>query len=63
MKRLEVVTSFKILMMLASEVGKAKKVGNKAKITEATLKLEEYKELIKMSDKTMLHLTVGDLRC
>lgn len=58
---MEVVTSFKTLMMLASEVGKARKTGDKTKIDEAVLKLKQYEDIVKMSDKTMLHCTIGDL--
>lgn len=58
---MEIITSIKTLMILASEVGKAKKTGDKDKIDEAILKLKQYEELIKLSDKTMLHSTVGDL--
>lgn len=59
---MEMITSFKTLMILASEVGKAEKTGDKVKIDEAILKLKQYEDLIKISDKMMLHHTVGDLK-
>lgn len=59
---MEIITSIKTLMILASEVGKAKKTGDKIKIDEAILKLKQYEEIIRLSDKTMLHFTVRDLK-
>ena len=58
---MEIVTSFKTLMILANGVGNAEKSGDSVKIEEATLKLEQYKELIKQSDRFTLNISVGDL--
>ena len=47
---MQIITSIKTLMMLASNVGKARKTGDKAKIEEAILKLKQYEDIIKKSD-------------
>ena len=56
-----IVTSFQTLMLLAKKVGKAKKTGDKVALKEALLELEQYKDVIKKSDKMMLHCKVGDI--
>lgn len=58
---MEIITNFKTLMILANEVGNARKSGDSVKIEEAILKLEQYKELIKQSDRFTLNISVGDL--
>lgn len=58
---MEIITNFRTLMILANEVGDAIKSGDNVKIEEAILKLEQYKELIKQSDRFTLNISVGDL--
>ena len=58
---MEIITNFRTLMILANEVGNAIKSGDSVKIEEAILKLEQYKELIKQSDRFTLNISVGDL--
>lgn len=54
--KLEIITSFLILMRLAYDVGQAKKADNPAKVLEAEQKLKEYEDLCKQADKMSLHI-------
>ena len=58
---IEIVTSIQTLMLLAKKVGKAKKTGDKVALKEALLELEQYKDIIRRSEKMVLHCRVGDI--
>lgn len=52
---MELVTSFKTLMQLASELGKAKLSKDDERIEKAQKEHDDYKKLCLESDKIMLH--------
>lgn len=61
MGQIKVITSFRTLMSLASDVGKAKKKGDAVTLSKAQDKLEAYKQVVLSSSQMDLHLTYKDL--
>lgn len=58
---MEVVTSFRTLMMYAKELGDAKKSGDQKKIAVAQEKHDAYRDMCIKSDRIMLHVRNCDL--
>lgn len=55
------VTCLKVLMMLATEVGKARLSEDSARLEEAEKSLKTYEEFVKTSDKVLIDMTRGRL--
>ena len=58
---MEIITSWATLMKKAHRVGKAKMSGNTDELNAAEADLKAYEEIVKMSDKMILPLTVGTM--
>ena len=58
---MEIVTSFKTLMMYATELRDAKKSGCAERIAAAQVKHDEYRDLCLQADRMMLHVRNCDL--
>lgn len=58
---LEIITDFRVLMLLAHELGKAKRTNDEELIKLAQKRHDEYKELCLKSDKMNLGVTFGGL--
>jgi hypothetical protein len=58
---MEIVTSFKTLMILAKAAADAERRGDPQEIEKAVREHDEYRDLCLQSDRMMLHCYYGDL--
>jgi hypothetical protein len=58
---IKVITNLQTLMILASNVGKARKTGNPNKIKEAQEELRAYEDFVRGSDEMLTNLACGSI--
>ena len=58
---MKIVTSFSTLMQKAHALGQARKSGDAQTIEKAQQEHDAYVEMVRKSDKMMLHSTVGEV--